>query len=301
MARTTGAVTLSRRRVPVRGALAALGLTVPAWVLLLAMFAVPVVVGVYLAFRNESLTTFAASRFVGLENFRREILSARFLEAARVTAIVTVAGLGVQLPIGTWLAVLLHRGLRGTQVFRSALLIPMLLTPVAVGLMWRFMFSTDLGIINWMLGRFGLGPVKWLGDPWAAIAAVVIVDSWQAIPFVMLMVLAGLAGLPIEPIEAAEIDGASRWQTFRHVTAPMLRQVFLVVFMIRVIDGLKLFDTIFILTGGGPGTATQTLSLLTYRVGFTFLATSRAAALGVVLTLLTLPVYWLWRKATEAS
>jgi multiple sugar transport system permease protein len=167
--------------------------------------------------------------------------------------------------------------------------------------MWRFMLNTDLGVINWILGEFHLPTVNWLGDRYAALAAVIIVDSWQAIPFMMLLLLAGLAGLSTEPEDAAAVTGASGWQTLRYITLPMLRPVLLVVVMLRMIDGLKLFDSIFIVTGGGPGTATQTLSLLDYRVGFTFLATSRGAAIGMVLALLTLPVYWLWRKSIAAG
>lgn len=283
------------------GRRAALALTAPSWLLLALLFAFPLGVGLFMSFHDTNLTSLAGGDFVGLENYRREILGPDFLAAARVTLVVMVIGMTVQIPIALLLAVFLRWNLRGTRFFRSVLLIPMLLTPVAVGLMWRFMLNTDLGIINWLLGEFGLGKVNWLGDRFAAIAAVVIVDSWQAIPFLMLLLLAGLSSLSTEPEDAASVDGATGWQTFRYITVPMLKPVLLIVVMLRVIDGIKLFDSIFIVTGGGPGTATQTLSLLDYRVGFTFLATSRGAAIGMVLALLTLPVYWLWRKAVGAG
>ena len=207
----------------------------------------------------------------------------------------------LQIPIGVGLALILDRNLRGSRLFRSALLIPMLLTPVAVALMWRFMLDTDLGVVNWLLHSVGLSRIGWLGEQRAALVSVVLVDSWQAIPFVMLLTLAGLAGLPESPLEAAFVDGASAWQTFWFVTLPMLRPVLYVAVMIRVIDALKLFDVIFILTRGGPGTATQTSGLLAYNTGFNFLQTGRAAAIGVVLTLLTLPVYMLWVRASRAG
>lgn len=280
---------------------AAVALTAPSWLLLAVLFAFPLGVGLYLSFHDTNLSNLASGSWVGLENYRLEILGPDFLAAARVTLVIMVIGMAVQIPIALLLAVLLRWNLRGTRLFRSALLIPMLLTPVAVGLMWRFMLNTDLGVINWILGEFHLPTVNWLGDRYAALAAVIIVDSWQAIPFMMLLLLAGLAGLSTEPEDAAAVDGASGWQTLRYITLPMLKPVLLVVVMLRVIDGLKLFDSIFIVTGGGPGTATQTLSLLDYRVGFTFLATSRGAAIGMVLALLTLPVYWLWRKSIAAG
>lgn len=271
-------------------------LTAPTWIILLALFALPLGVGVYLSFRSESLSGLGAGEFVGLDNYRREILSPDFVGAFRTTVLIMVIGMIVQLPAALVLAVFLRWNLRGTRLFRSVLLLPMLLTPVAVGLMWRFMLNTDLGIVNWLLEKARLPAVTWLGDPSAAIAAVVLVDSWQAVPFLMLLLLAGLAGLSGEPEAAAAVDGATGFQVFRYVTLPMLRPVLLVALMLRIIDGIKLFDTIFIVTGGGPGTATQTLSLLDYRVGFTFLATSRGAAIGVVLALLTLPVYLVWRR-----
>ena len=288
--------------MPHRDRLAALGFALPSWLLILAVLLVPAVVTVWLSVRNEQIGSFLPPEFVGLANFRSELASPIFWQAALTTLLIMGLALAVQLPLGLGLALLLHRRLAGTRLFRSALLIPMLLTPVAIGLMWRFMFDTDLGVVNWFLRAIGLDGVNWLGARWPALWAVVIVDSWQSIPFVMLMLLAGLAGLSSEPLEAARIDGANAWQGLIHVTLPMLRPVLLVVLTIRLIDLFKIFDVIFILTSrGGPGTATQTLGLLTYNTGFIFLATSRAAALGVVIMLLCLPLYLLWRKAAEGS
>jgi multiple sugar transport system permease protein len=279
-----------------RRRLAAL-LTLPTWAFLIAVFALPILGALWLSLRNETLGAFVAPRFVGLENYRTALADPRFWESIGTTLFLVVAGLAVQLPLGIGLALLLHRNLRGTQIFRTALIVPMLLTPVAVGLMWRFMFDTDFGIINWALGHLMDRPPNWLGARWPARFAVVIVDSWQSVPFVMLMVLAALASLPRGPGEAAAIDGAAPWQVFAFVTLPALAPVILVVVIIRVVDVVKLFDILFIVTQrGGPGTATQTLGLLTYNTGFIFFQISRAAALGVLLTLLVAPVYVLWRR-----
>jgi len=162
------------------------------------------------------------------------------------------------------------------------------------------MLDTDTGVINWLLERVGLFGPDWLGSRWGARVAVVLVDSWQSIPFVMLLILAGLAGIPDGPDEAARVDGASSLQVFRRITLPQLKPVLYVVLMIRVIDTFKLFDTIFILTRGGPGTATQTLAMYNYSLGFVLLKTSQAAALGTVLAIITLPVYFLWQRASRA-
>ena len=283
-----------------RDRLAALGFALPSWILLVAVLLVPAAISVWLSVRDEQIGSFLPPRFVGLQNYQTALADPIFWQAMVTTFVIMGLALLVQLPLGLGLALLLHRELVGTRLFRSALLIPMLLTPVAIGLMWRFMFDADLGVVNWFLRELGLSGVNWLGDRWPAIWAVIIVDSWQSIPFVMLMLVAGLGGLPQEPLEAARIDGASAWQALVHVTLPMLRPVLLVVLTIRLIDLFKIFDVIYILTSrGGPGTATQTLGLLTYNTGFIFLATSRAAALGVILVVMCLPLYLLWRKVTE--
>jgi multiple sugar transport system permease protein len=283
-----------------RGAGPRLGVfTVPAWALVVPLAIVPLLMGVWLSFRDQTLGSNLPSSFVGLDNYRSDVFSPTFVQALLVTLEILAVGLLVQIPIGLLLAVLLERRIRASRAIRSSLITPMLLTPVAVGLMWRFMFNSELGVINWALGLVHLGPVDWLGSSGPALLAVVIVDSWQAIPFVMLMMLAGLAALPSSPREAAAVDGANAWQTFRNITLPMLMPVLLVTVMVRLIDGFKLFDIVFILTRGGPGTATQTVSMLDYNTAFTFLASSRAAAIGTVLAILTLPVYWLWVRASK--
>ncbi|RWL00712.1 MAG: sugar ABC transporter permease [Mesorhizobium sp.] len=215
-------------------------------------------------------------------------------------SLLTVMGLVVQVPTGIALALLIEKNLLGTQMFRTALMVPMLLTPVAVGLIWRFMFDADLGIVNWALGIIGIHGPNWLGGRWPALMAVTIVDSWQSIPFIMLTVLAALVGLSKGPAEAAAIDGANTFQIFFYVTLPSLQKIILLLVMIRIIDSLKMFDLIFIVTSkGGPGTATQTLGMLVYNTGFGFFQTSRAAALGVLMVILVSPIYWLWRRAAR--
>lgn len=301
---STGPVTVvppARNWIAERRARSAVLLTLPTWVFLVPMFFLPLGVGIYLSFYDKTLGFPMDPTFVGLDNYRTDVLSPVFGEALVVTLLILALGLALQFPLGMALALLLHQQMRGRGIFRTAILVPMLLTPVAVGLMWRFMYNPELGIINWWLGMLGLPEVDWLGAPWPALFAVTFVDSWQALSLVVLMLTAGLASLPTSPEEAARVDGASGWQVFRHVTLPALMPVILVTLMIRVIDGFKIFDVVFILTRGGPGTATQTVSMLDYNVAFTFLATSRASAIGVVLMLITLPIYFLWRRVSTLA
>jgi ABC-type sugar transport system permease subunit len=288
---------LTRARQWPRKKLPLVAFTAPAWALVLLILAIPIVTAVSLSVHNESLDLFGPPSYVGLENFHSDVFTSTFVQALTVTVLLIGLGMAIQIPMGLWLATILARELRGTRFFRSALLMPMLLTPVAVGLMWRFMFNSDLGVIDWLIRSAGLHGVDWLATKNGGIAAILIVSSWQNVPFVMLFMLAGLQALPVEPFEAAEVDGAGDWQAFRLITLPLLRPVILIVAMILIVEGFKLFDIVYVLTQGGPGIATQNLSLLDYRIGFTFLATSRGAAIGVVMALMLTPAYVLWTRA----
>lgn len=273
--------------------------TLPTWSILAATILFPFLYGLFISFQNINLASFISPTFVGLENYRSALAAPETWSTLRITLVVTFFGLIIQIPLGIILALVLHQNLRGTKVFRSILITPMLLTPVAVGLTYRFMFDTDLGVINWGLSLFGIDKVNWLGAQTSALFAVIIVDSWQSVPFVMLLVLAALTAISPSLYEAARVDGASPQQIFYRLTLPLITPTLLVITMIKIMDFLKLFDTLFILTRGGPGNSTTTLGLWAYKTGFVFLELSRAAALGVLIALITMPVYLLWRKASR--
>lgn len=274
-------------------------LTIPTWIFLALVVLIPFFYGVYISFLNINLASFLPPNFVGFDNYQTALAASETWSTLRITLIITFIGLLTQIPLGILLALVLHENLRGTKIFRSILITPMLLTPVAVGLTYRFMFDTDLGVINWALGSIGIEKVNWLGSQTSALFAIIVVDSWQSVPFVMLLVLAALTAISPSLYEAARVDGASASQIFRRITLPLIAPTLLVITMIKIMDFLKLFDTLFILTRGGPGNATTTLGLWTYKTGFVFLEFSRAAALGVIITIITLPVYFLWRRASR--
>ncbi len=273
--------------------------TIPTWIFLTATVLIPFVYGIYISFLNINLASFLPPVFIGFENYQNVLSAPETWATFRITLAITFIGLLVQLPLGVILALALHENLKGTKLFRSILITPMLLTPVAVGLTYRFMFDTDLGVINWTLSLLEVDKVNWLGSQTSALLALIIVDSWQSIPFVMLLVLAALTAISPSLYEAARVDGAGAGQIFRNLTLPLIMPTLLVITMIKIMDFLKLFDTLFILTRGGPGNSTTTLGLWTYKTGFIFLELSRAAALGVLVALITLPVYFLWRKASK--
>ena len=271
---------------------------IPAWLLLVAVALVPLLYSLAGSFTNASLLN-TQSDFVGLDNYLQLFRDSRFFDSLLNTLLISVLSILVQMPIGFGLAVLLNRQLKGTAFFRTSLIMPILLTPVAVGLMWRLMMNVDNGVIAGTLRMFGLAPIDWLGDRAVAVWSIVLVDSWQNIPFVMLLILAGLQNLPDGPIEAARVDGAGNFRLYRHIILPILSPVVLVVLMIRIVESIKLFDIIYILTGGGPGTATQNISLLDFRFGFTFMQSSLAAALGILIAIGMMPIYRLWKRANR--
>jgi len=273
--------------------------TIPAWVVLGAIILIPFIYGIYISFQDINLASFLPPQFVGFENYSTVLAASETWSTFRITMAITVFGLIIQLPLGILLALALHENLKGTKIFRSILITPMLLMPVAVGLTYRFMFDTDLGVINWALGLVDIDRVNWLGSQTSALLAIIIVDSWQSVPFVMLLALAALTAVSPSLYEAAKVDGAASRQIFWRITLPLITPTLLVITMIKIMDFLKLFDTLFILTRGGPGNATTTLGLWTYKTGFIFLELSQAAALGVIVALITMPVYFLWRKASK--
>jgi multiple sugar transport system permease protein len=274
--------------------------TAPTWILLSLTILIPLIYGIYLSFLNVNLSSFAPTKFIGLDNYRLALSAPETYSTLVTTIQLMVIGLLVQIPLGIFLAIVLHQNLSGSKFFRSVLIVPMLLTPVAVGLIFRFMFDTDIGIINWALSQFGSDGYNWLGARTSALIAIVIVDSWQSVPFVMLLTVAALATIPTSIYEAALVDGANKFQVFFRITLPLIVPTLLVLTMIKIMDFLKLFDTLFILTRGGPGNDTTTLGLWTYKTGFVFLEMSRAAALGVIILIITMPVYILWRKSAKS-
>jgi multiple sugar transport system permease protein len=222
-------------------------------------------------------------RFIGLDNYDLVATDPTFWDAVKVTVLYVVATTGTQLVLGFALALVLSRRLRGLGIVRTLLIIPMAMTPVVVGLTWRLLYTPPFGLVNYSASLVGIGLPPMLTDPILAFVAVVVVDVWQWTPFMMLLALAGLQSLPTEPFEAAAVDGASRIQALRYLTIPMLRGIILVALIFRGIDAFDTFDTIYVLTRGGPGTATQTLTMFDFFQAFRWFHFGYAAAVAVVM------------------
>jgi multiple sugar transport system permease protein len=190
----------------------------------------------------------------------------------------------VVLPVilGTAEAVVFHREFPFRGLLRSIFTMPMMATPVAVALVWTMMFHPQLGVLNYLLSLVGIPPQAWVYDPSTVIPTLVMIEVWQWTPLVMLIVLGGLASLPREPYESAIIDGANAWHLFRHITLPLVWPYVMIAVMLRTIDALKVFDNIFVITQGGPGTASETINIFLYLQAFQFYKLGYASALVVV-------------------
>jgi multiple sugar transport system permease protein len=270
----------------------------PACLLLAALVLFPLGYTLWLSLHRWTVVN--TTVFVGLQNFARLFTDERVLGSFAATAVFVGGSVALQLGLGVALALVLQRAFRGQGLARVAFLVPLMATPAAVAMVWSVMLDAELGIVNQMLRSVGLPRVVWLSTALAPLS-MILVDTWQHTPFVMLVALGGLFSLPPEPFEAARIDGASRWQVFWHVTLPLLRPVLMVAVLFRTISALQAFDTIFVITGGGPEGVTEVVSLLAYAMAFDYNRFGDAAAVLVVLGLAILGLSALFLRVRRAA
>ena len=272
-------------------------LVAPVVAVLAALSVYPLVYAVRVSLQTG---TGASARW-SMQNFARLVSDKFFLDALGHTLLYALIALTIEFLLGLALAVLLNRELRARGLLRATLLAPMMLPPVVAGVVWRLMLNPNFGAINGTLKTLGVNTeqLTWTASPRLAFLSVIAVDVWQWTPFVFLVLLAGLQAIPQEPYEAAALDGASGWQTFRHVTLPLLKPAILIALLLRTMDLLRVFDQIFILTEGGPGFATETVSLYIYRTAFRFGDFGYAAAMSFVLLLVTNAVSLLYIRLLQ--
>lgn len=257
-------------------------LVVPAVVVSAILVIAPVAYTIWLSV-SAGTPGGANAGFVGLENFARTLQEPLFWNSLRVTLFLFVTCLIIETILGLALGYLLSIDVRGRRVFQGVMLIPAITAQVAVALVWLLLYDPSLGAINQFLGQIGIEPLAWLGDPQVAPWAIVMVDVWQWTPFMALIISAGIRSLPTDPFEAASIDGASGWKKVRHVGLPLLLPVLTVAMLLRSVDLIRFFDTVFVMTQGGPVHATDTLNVHAYRAAFIQQDVSYAATLQLTL------------------
>lgn len=238
-----------------------------------------------------SLTDYSLSRgqvhFVGLSNFIRAVRDPMFLHSLVITLVYVVGAVTIELVAGYILATFLNRLYRLQKVLLPLLILPTMMTPVVMGLIWKFMTHYNVGVLNYFLGKIGLPAQPWLSQPGTSLATLVALDIWMWTPFMALLILAGLMSLPSSPYEVAAIDGASPWLVFRRITIPLMKPVLLVALLLRTIDAMKTFDPIYVTTMGGPGTSTELVSLYTFKTAFRYTEMGYALALSWVLLMVS--------------
>lgn len=276
----------------------------PAAVVLAVALIYPVGYMVWASFLNWNPSQrIGDAEFVGMANYTRLLSDAQFRESFGVTLSFAAVVVSVEMVLGVGLALLLDRELRGMTVLRTLFILPMMIAPIVVGLMWRYMYHPTVGTFNRTLTALGFEPVPWLSDPTWAFVSVVVADVWQWTPFIFILSLAALQSLPRSAMEAARIDGATPLQTIVYIKLPLMLPVLIVTALLRLIDAFKVLEVILVMTNGGPGLSTEILSLRIARTASEFRELGTAAAMSnlllVLLMILTLAMF-LFTKATEA-
>ncbi len=268
----------------------ALPFLLPAVSILLCFTIFPFLFTVALTFSRVSLVGGLKLQFGGLQNWIRLVQDDRFWNSLGNTLFIVAVAVSVEFILGLGLALLINRPLRGGAFFRTIFILPMALAPIAIGYIWLMIYHETIGPLNVLLERIGLPPVGWVSRRNVAIYSIIITDIWHWTPFMFIVLLAGLQSLPAEILEAAQIDGTSGWQLFRYITFPMLRPTAIAAIILRSLEAFKIVDEIFIITGGGPGVSTESLTLHAYYIGFLSFDLAYGATIAMSLFLLVLVV-----------
>lgn len=265
-------------------------LVAPTALFLIAVFAYPVASTAITSLQKAKLQKPGEAEFIGLDNYFDFFADPAFWQAVSRTVYFTVVSVGLELAIGIAIAAFLQRRYAGWRFLRLAVFVPWAVPTIAAATMFRWIYNADYGALNGLLYQLGLIDkyVPWLADPVSAMNMVIIADVWKSTPFVVLIVLAAMAGIPGELYEAARIDGASRWQSFWRVTLPLLKGAVLVVLVVRTVEAFRVFDMIYVLTGGGPANATLVISYVAYQETFRFFSLGRGAAISFIISMFVL-------------
>jgi multiple sugar transport system permease protein len=280
-------------------------LIAPAALVLLVFQIVPILMGADASLRRYSLVEIEHP-FVGLRNFRRILSDAQFLSVVLFnTFFFMFLSVAAGVLLGLAIAMLLHQPFPGRAIARTLIVFPLMVAPVVASIMIAWIFNDQFGIANVLVTALGFSPVAWLVNPWIGLGIVILTDVWLQTPFYVIIILAGLQTMPREPHEAARVDGANAWQVFRNVTLPLLRPVLLVAIVIRSIDAFRVFDTVWTITKGEPGRATEVFSIYAYKEAFVFLnfgVGAAASLIGAVIIMAVGAVLYLGlQRVTEVS
>ena len=257
----------------------------PAAILIAGVLVYPALRALLLSFSHYGLSTAFETRFAGIDNFRRLLGDSRFHSSFAVTALFVAVSVVLEFFLGLGLALAASRLIRGQKIARTLLLIPWTLPTAVTGVLWAWILNDQFGILNYVLAKAGVldQPIAWLAQPGPALASVIAVDVWKTVPFVFLILLAGLQSIPSELYEAIAVDGGGAWAAFRYVTWPHLVPFAFIALIFRIIQAFAIFDLVYVLTGGGPGGATETISVYAYQTTMRYLDFSYGATIAIAL------------------
>jgi multiple sugar transport system permease protein len=277
----------------------------PTVLILVAIVLVPLLFSLAVSFFRYTFVEPGFHTFALFENFRSAFRDAYFWNTMRVTLVFVALVVPLEFALGFIVSLLLNRDIKMKGLYYTILTIPMVMSPVAVGLIWRMLLHPDLGVVNYVLGRIGIPPVNWFASSRMALWTIVFVDIWHQVSFMILILLAGLSSLPRDVYEAAYIDGAGDLQTLLRITIPLMKPVISIAVLIRTIFAFKTYDLIYIMTRGGPGTSTEIISYFIYKRTFMGLDLSQASAISYVLLavimVLVVFLYGMIRPAEERN
>lgn len=265
--------------------------TVPTILFVLGMVLFPIIYTLVMSFHSWRMSVNIPWEWVGFGNYIEMFSTSRFPMAIWRTFVFSGIALAFEVTLGLMIALMLNRAFFGKNLVKTAFLLPMVATPVAIGMVWKLIYEPTIGVLNYVIRNgFGGPKIDWLGSSSNALYALIAVDIWQWTPMVMLIILAGLTAISSEPYESAMVDGATRWQVTTKITLPLLRPTIYTAVLLRLIDVLKTFDIIYSMTQGGPGFATETMNILSYRQAFEFLEFGQASASLIVFFIVVMSI-----------
>ena len=254
----------------------------PTLVIFTAFILFPVFFSFYLSFHSWNMFS-GDTTFVGLENFSRMIQDAEFWQVLGNTAVYTFGTIPINMALSLWVAYLLNKKLKGKKFLRTAFFAPVIISPVAAAVIWRWMYDPNFGLVNYLISFLGIGSINWLNEPTAAMFALIIMGVWKTFGINMILFSAGLQGIPDNYYEAAELDGAGKWAKFYHITIPMLAPTTFFIMIMSMISSFQVFDIVYVLTSGGPMGSTKVLVFYVYEYAFKFFEMGYASAISYFL------------------
>lgn len=272
----------------------------PAMVVITAVTLYPLIYSIWVSLRQWNISRpWYGNDFVGLNNFSRILTDGQFWNSMRVTGLFVFWSVFIEFLLALGLALLLYKEIRGKSIIRAALIIPMIVCPSVIALIWKYLLNDTFGILSLLVRRLGFQNMHWYGDIKTALPTIILIDVWEWTSFLFLILLSGLISLPVSLYEAAKIDGANSWKLFRYITLPLMKPVIIIALFLRTLDALRSFDIVWILTRGGPSYSTELISISIFKEGLHFFNVGYASAISLILLLVVGIIFYFFIRISK--